>query len=856
LNQLNNKACSAVKPAKLLRHLSLAAGLLAFILTFATIEDLGITADEPGYYESCLQQIEWLKLAGRAFASGNWKEPFSQQVTDRYWNYQPQFNVHPHFYKLCSSATLILFQGWLGPVAAYRLSPAVIFSILVGLLFWSTGRRYGTAAGVWAAASFLLMPRLFGHAHIGATDIPITMLWFASAISFYRALESRGWAVVFALVYGLALATKFTAFVIPVPLVLFVLLSRKFKQAAWPVGLALVLSPLIMVGLNPHWWHHTIERVHTFILNSSTRAQYMQGTAFIYYLGGKYTFNLPWHHCLVYTAFTVPPVALAGFLIGFFKTVRRPLADPWAAHLLLHWLVLMGVMMLPGTPSHDGVRMFMPSFPFIAVISAKGFHHFVPHARKVLGRSFKSLTARTHSFAPAALLCLLLIPAAMVLVRLHPYELCYYNILAGGMPGARSLGMETTYWWDPVNKPFCELINARLPDSAVVSTRNNNHFRFLQKLGMIKPGLRFESDNIDYRLVYYRQGIFRDLDWLMSQRGRPMLEISKNGIPLLAVYAFRDFLNETLSEISRRLLLPNPPAKLHYDAALIYQSLHKNDLMIQELKQYSQLEPRDFKANLLLASELLKQNMPKEAIKRLRQISGNIEDHAIWNFGMAEACYLLGDYDRCMYYLNQVLKKQSLNPRSHFNLGFIYYSQKKDLEKAIKHLELALRIEPENTNYLNYIATICRTENKNDKARYYYERLLGINPKHVSALKNMGTLLIIQGDTSGAENYYHQALAIDSTESTSNNNLGKLYLETGRKDRAEKHFKILVGVNPEDFQSHLALGLIYMDYPERWSEALEEFRTAARLSPEKAKQLEREYIIPLQNRLAARTAGH
>ncbi|MBN2289402.1 MAG: glycosyltransferase family 39 protein, partial [Candidatus Glassbacteria bacterium] len=334
-----------VKTNRLLTCLGVAAGLAALIITAATVGDFGVTADEPGYYKCCLQQMEWFRQAGGAIASGSWQEPFGAETLDRYWDYSRLYRsagAHPQFYLLCSSLTLALFEGRLDPMGAYRLSPAVMFSVLVVLLFLSVGRRYGAAAGFWAAGAFALMPRVFGHAHFGATEMPITLLWLAAALSFHRALGSRRWAVVFALVYGLALATKFTAFIIPLPLTAYVVASRRFREAAWPVGLALVVSPLVMVGLNPQWWHHPLVRVYGYLAENLSRSQWVGVPA--YYLGESYSFYLPWHHSLVYTLFTVSPLVLAAFIYGCWRTARRPQQDPWAGHMLLHWLALHLVM--------------------------------------------------------------------------------------------------------------------------------------------------------------------------------------------------------------------------------------------------------------------------------------------------------------------------------------------------------------------------------------------------------------------------------------------------------------------------------------------------------------------------------
>ncbi|MBN2290129.1 MAG: hypothetical protein JXQ83_12410, partial [Candidatus Glassbacteria bacterium] len=150
----------APRSPRLLTILSVAVGLAALIAVAATLDDPGITTDEPNYYRCCLQQMEWLRQAGGAIASGSWQEPFGAETIDRYWDYSRLYRsagAHPQFYLLCSSLTLALFEGRLGPMGAYRLSPAVMFSVLVALLFLSVGRRYGAAAGFWAAGAFALM---------------------------------------------------------------------------------------------------------------------------------------------------------------------------------------------------------------------------------------------------------------------------------------------------------------------------------------------------------------------------------------------------------------------------------------------------------------------------------------------------------------------------------------------------------------------------------------------------------------------------------------------------------------------------------------------------------------------------
>ncbi|MEA2062096.1 MAG: tetratricopeptide repeat protein [Gemmatimonadota bacterium] len=827
--------------------LSIAVGLVAFVLVAATIENLGITADEPGYYRSCLQQLEWFGKVFSLEGPGNWKEPFSAQVIDQHWNYEPLVNVHPPFYKLCSSASLALFSRWLGPMVAYRFAPAAMFAVLVGLLCWCVGRRYGPAAGVWAAGSFALMPRIFGHAHIGATDMPLTALWFASAVLFHRGLKSRKCAAGFAVIYGLALSTKLTALVIPIPLAIFVILSRRFKQAAWPVGLALVISPLVMVALNPYWWHETLGRLYAFFLQGSSRSQYYHGM--VYYLGKQYPFYLPWHHPLVYTALTVPPVVLAGFCYGLFRTLRRPFEDMWAAHMLLHWLALVVVMMLPGSPGHDGVRLFLPSFAFIAAVSAVGFYHFAPWLRKIAAKAVKCPEPVSRKAAHAVLLCILLVPAGIVLARIHPYELSYYNILAGGLAGANRLGLETTYWWDPVNRQACQQINEQLPDSSCTFTRNNDHFHFLQQIGWIKPSLRFATTNLNYYMIYFRQGLFNEEDWLIANHSTPLMELRKDSVPLLAIYPFRKCLEEVLDEFNRELERPDPRPRLHYEAAVILNRLGDIESMVLELKKYLHLEPENFEAHMRLAGVYLEGKKPEIVIKLLQRVAGNIQDPVSWNFGMAEACNQLGNDEKAIFYYEKVLEEKSLDPGTNFNLGQLYY-RLGNREKAMEHYTLLHRVQPENIYPVYHLGKISQEAEELDKARYYYEKVLEIEPGNRETLTNLGILDFRAGDMKGAERFFLQVLASDSLNSYVNTLLANLYIRTGRSAGAERYFRLASESDPENAQAHLGLGVIYSQRPECWRQALDELRTAVRLSPGEAGRIERDFLIPLEKKLS------
>ncbi|HUU26779.1 MAG TPA: tetratricopeptide repeat protein [archaeon] len=831
--------------------LSIFVGLAALASVTATLDDLGVTWDEPFYYEKCREQLAWLNQASRDFSQGNWSAPFSPEALSSHSTFRPLeeriYYTHPPFFKICSALTLVLFEHWLGPMGAYRLSPAIMFSLLVALLFFTVGRRYGILAGLWAAASFSLIPRVFGHAHLGASDTPITLLWFASAVSFHRALESRRWAPVFALVYGLALATKFTAFLIPLPLTIYVLLSRRFKEASWPVGIALVVSPLIMLGMIPQWWHAPLEGFLNFLEGSTARSVWASIPT--YYLGKQYSFNPPWHHSLVYTLFTVPPLVLALFFYGLWRTLRRPFTDRWATHMGLHWLVFMLVMMLPGSPGYDGVRLFLPAFAFLAVISAKGFYHFVTRDLPPFLDRVPWLSYRVRALSAPLVLVVMVIPSSVVLARLHPYELCYYNSIAGGISGAHSLGMETTYWLDPVNDKACRLINDTLPDSAVVFTRNNSHFVFLQRLGKIKPSLGFSKYRFDHLLQYYRQGLFNDQDWLLSRRGTPRAELKVDGVRLLAVYKYPEDLREILAALDSS----KSPESL-YEMALIYQLMSKPDSSILRLKKHLEYRPRDFKASMMLVSICLDNKQPGEALEYLKRVAGSREDPQLWHRSMGMAYELLGKNEQAIASYRQALSYKKFDSFALTGVADIYFRIGK-LRESAEYYALLLRNQPFDERGLFMLGMISQLEKKEEGAKNYYKKLLDVNSRHKEALVNLGLLERSAGRLSEAGELYIRALEVDSTYIPANFNLASLFLETGRPELAERHFKAVLRENPEQSDAHRALALLFLEDPSRQAEALEHFRILARLLPKEAKSIEQKYIQPLQAELAHRAGA-
>jgi len=246
----------------------------------------------------------------------------------------------------------------------------------------------------------------------------------------------------------------------------------------------LAFAPIIAWLGNPLWWRETMPRLAHYLMINAARRGAVPDIP-IFYFGQTYLYSLPWHNAWVLMAITVPAGILIAAAIGLAYALKLVRHDQVPTYFALHLITLPAIRML-GTPAHDGVRLFLPTFFFLAAMAAWG----TAWAADWLGR----LTRRPTGFWRWGLATLVLGPAAGQLVGIHPYELSYYNELIGGPRGAWRAGFELSYWYDAFNERALAQINDRLPPGATVDCLNPNAmpetFSVLQSLGQLRGDLK------------------------------------------------------------------------------------------------------------------------------------------------------------------------------------------------------------------------------------------------------------------------------------------------------------------------------------------------------------------------------
>lgn len=340
--------------------------------------------------------------------------------------------------------------------AVFVLLPLVAWLVLGHLSrsFWSRDRLQDWIDGVVTTAAMLLpLAIAYNEIHRLTNHLPIPK----QTNLFLHRPQSQ--------LPGLILAVP-----------LFVWLVRRVLGRLFPASLIwgperpaletwtaiLAFAPVIGWLGNPAWWRETLPRLaHYYLLNTDRQGSLPDIQ--ILYLGQTYEYSLPWHNAWVLIAITVPvailAAAVAGIAFGLCQIKRDRLPLFFLVNLLTHPVF----RMLP-TPAHDGVRLFLPTFFFLAAFAGWG----TVWVADGLARLTRARRVWTH----VLLAGVVLIPSAWQLVKVHPYELSYYNELIGGSRRAWHEGFELAYWYDAFNDQALADLNARLPRNAAVDFVN------------------------------------------------------------------------------------------------------------------------------------------------------------------------------------------------------------------------------------------------------------------------------------------------------------------------------------------------------------------------------------------------
>jgi tetratricopeptide (TPR) repeat protein len=301
------------------------------------------------------------------------------------------------------------------------------------------------------------------------------------------------------------------------------------------------------------------------------------------------------------------------------------------------------------------------------------------------------------------------------------------------------------------------------------------------------------------------------------------------------------------------------------------------------------LDPEHPEAHNNLGSVYLQNNQLEEAIIHFEEAIRQAPDHVNAHINLGSAYGVLGRTDEALEQLLAAIALEPENAVAHLNLGNAYddmgmkeeagehymkaarldpalaeqvpggllplpaepaaavsaetiraameenrtgleYFEKGDLDRAIEHLEEAVRLNPAYPEALYNLAASYQRKNLLDKAIENYLKVLDIRPDVAHAHNNLGLVYFVKGLNDEAIRHLLSAIELNPGHTEAHFNLGNAFMSEGQRERAITHLETAVRQRPDFAEAHNNLGLACTAAGQT-EKALGHFQEALRLRP-------------------------
>ena len=415
-----------------------------------------------------------------------------------------------------------------------RLFSMVLGSIAVVFVFLLGKKMYDWRIGLVGATVFSLLPPVMAHTKIIGLETPL-MLWIL--VSVYFALHSR-W-VLAGLFYGLAIATRFNAFLFgPFFLILAWLyqdrlsiharlktLFQKKKTPQWvstfsPAFVIFVFAFVVLIFTWPWLWHNPIGNLWESMTLSADAPMKE------WFLGTLQA--PPFYYYDLYFLATTPPLVL--FLFGAYawKLVKEGTREDV---LLLAYLAMPFIAVFIPL-KQDGMRYLFHLYPALALSAAVGLLYILDRGQRFFSdTSHRVLFLLSGSFV--------LLTTALSSASVHPYYLDYYNSFFGGQRGVYEHRLFEIGWWGEGVREAVLWVNEYAPEGSSV----NYAFSPGHVAPALREDLRLSKGPIDEEFVIYNTYAdwYEDITVRQSAYDLVHTVTTSHEVPLVMIYRHKNY---------------------------------------------------------------------------------------------------------------------------------------------------------------------------------------------------------------------------------------------------------------------------------------------------------------------------
>ena len=304
-----------------------------------------------------------------------------------------------------------------------------LFFALGGWTLAMLGRKaWGNREGLFLLLIWTLSPRLFADAFYNTKDIPFVALSLLCAWTGIHWVEKKTIlrTVLHAAMIALLMNTRILGVLV---LVYTVVLGVRNRKDIGYFLLTVVLSTLFLWGLWPILW----VQGPMGILYAIEHMSHFPWRGDVLYQGSLTPAqDLPWHYIFVWMGMTIPGLYLILALLAGISKEWKSTSSVLHLWMLLSSLVPVALVIGLGSVMYDGWRHLYFVYPGVLWCAVLGF---------------RALEFRIHRlrYGLWAICVMSVLWIGIRMVQLHPYEMVYFNFLAGDETTLRKR-FELDYW--------------------------------------------------------------------------------------------------------------------------------------------------------------------------------------------------------------------------------------------------------------------------------------------------------------------------------------------------------------------------------------------------------------------------
>lgn len=436
------------------------------------------------------------------------------------------------------------FNGDLYKVIRFRhLVVFLVFFISI-IVFYRLALNRFQHKGFALLACLLLVisPRIFADAFYNNKDIILMAAFIFAAYFFERYHSEKSYrnAMLFGLFSAIAIDVRLVGVIIPLAATAFVLWDLFWNQMK--ENRANILSSFFVYLIScvtftilffPFLWENPPER----FLEAFHNMSHFRWDQTNLYLGKKIpAADTPWHYIPVWIFITTPLSYLLFFLTGIILIIRALIKNGLRLYQDVNEkkdLMFLGLCVAPvlsvvllNSIVYDGWRQFYFIYPFFILVAMTGIYKlWTIYAGSVVVR-----------WAIVALLLVDFTVTASTMIRYHPFQNVYFNLLAGPSQEGR---FELDYWGLSYRKGLEYIVSTDKSDSIKVFAYNypgvQSQFSLVPEQ---RKRLRFVKDDADYFITEFRH--FDNRPPPPPEKLKEVYNVKAGPNKILAVYRFVD----------------------------------------------------------------------------------------------------------------------------------------------------------------------------------------------------------------------------------------------------------------------------------------------------------------------------